>query len=310
MSSVTPAPRGAEQPVDERDEQAPGVKGTATPRRRGTLFANLALLAICLAWLLPTFGLFVSSFREEDLVKGSGWWTAIANPLDFTQWTLSNYSTVLSGGMANSFLNSFAVAIPATVIPILAAAFAAYAFSWMRFPGREVLFVVLIGLMVVPLQVAFIPLLRFYSALGLVGTFPAVWLAHAGFAMPLAVYLLRNYMSSLPAEVIESAQVDGASHFQIFWKLMIPLSTPVLAAFATLQFLWVWNDFLIALIFLGSTEANQVVQLTLANLIGSRGQDWHLLTAGGFIAISVPLVVFFTLQRYFVRGMTAGSVKG
>ena len=306
--SVTPPPAADEQQVDERTT-APET-GRRKPRRRGKLLSNLALLFLCLFWLIPTFGLLISSFREEDLVKTTGWWTVFANIGDFGQWTMENYTEVLQAGMGNAFLNSIAVTVPAVVIPILAAAFAAYAFAWMRFPGRELLFIVVIGLLVVPLQVAFIPLLRFYSALGLTGTFPAVWLAHTGFGMPLAVYLLRNYMGSLPAEVIESAQVDGASHYQIFWRLMIPLSTPVLAAFAILQFLWVWNDFLIALIFLGSTEANQVVQLVLANLVGSRGQDWHLLTAGAFITISVPLLVFFSLQRYFVRGLTAGSVKG
>ena len=306
--SVTPPPAADEQQVDERTT-AP-ERGRAKPRRGGKIISSLALLFLCLFWLLPTFGLLISSFRQEDLVKTTGWWTVFANIGDFGQWTLDNYTEVLQAGMANAFVNSIAVTVPAVVIPILAAAFAAYAFAWMRFPGREVLFVVVIGLLVVPLQVAFIPLLRFYSVLGLTGTFPAVWLAHTGFGMPLAVYLLRNYMGSLPAEIVESAQVDGASHFQIFWRLMIPLSTPVLAAFAILQFLWVWNDFLIALIFLGSTEENQVVQLTLANLVGSRGQDWHLLTAGAFITISVPLLVFFSLQRYFVRGLTAGSVKG
>jgi alpha-glucoside transport system permease protein len=307
--SVTPPPTADEQQIDERTRAAPET-GRRKPRRRGTLLSNLALLFLCLFWLIPTFGLLISSFREEDLVKTTGWWTVFANIGDFGQWTMENYTEVLQAGMGNAFLNSIAVTVPAVVIPILAAAFAAYAFAWMRFPGRELLFIVVIGLLVVPLQVAFIPLLRFYSVLGLTGTFPAVWLAHTGFGMPLAVYLLRNYMGSLPGEVVESAQVDGASHFQIFWRLMIPLSTPVLAAFAILQFLWVWNDFLIALIFLGSTEANQVVQLVLANLVGSRGQDWHLLTAGAFITISVPLLVFFSLQRYFVRGLTAGSVKG
>ncbi|MGI8576244.1 MAG: carbohydrate ABC transporter permease [Egibacteraceae bacterium] len=311
--STTP-PTSREQMPDEeaeRDDQAPGAGGTEPKGRRwGKFFVSGSLLFVCLLWLIPTMGLLISSLREEDLVKTTGWWTVLASPLDFTQWTLENYSEVLSAGMANAFLNSFVVSIPAVIIPILSAAFAAYAFAWMRFPGRETLFIMLIALLVVPLQVAFIPLLQLYGNMGLTGTFPAVWLAHTGFAMPLAVYLLRNYMGSLPREVIESAEVDGASHFQIFWRLMIPLSTPVLAAFAILQFLWVWNDFLIALIFLGSNTENQVVTLAMNRLIGSRGEEWHLLTAGGFIIISVPLLVFFALQRYFVRGLTAGSVKG
>ena len=269
-----------------------------------------ALLTICLLWTIPTIGLLVTSFRQEDAASTSGWWTALANPLDFTQWTLNNYSEVLFGnGMGNAFVNSLVVAIPATVIPILMAAFAAYAFSWMRFPGREFLFVVIVGLLVVPLQVAFIPLLQLYGSIGLTGTFAAVWLAHTGFGMPLAVYILRNYMGSLPREVIESAEVDGASHYQIFWRLIIPLSVPALAAFAIFQFLWVWNDLLVALIFLTS-RSNEVVTQNLARLTGELGQDWHLLTAGAFITMVVPLVVFFSLQRYFVRGLTAGSVKG
>lgn len=306
--TATPPPAATEQLPGQRDVEAPGIEGTPPRQKRGrNLFAGVAILVLCLLWVIPTVGLLVSSFRPEAAVKSSGWWTAIANPLEFT---LQNYSEVLSEGMADAFLNSFLVAIPATVMPIFAAAFAAYAFSWMRFPGREFLFVVLIGLLVVPLQVAFIPLLRIYGNLNLVGTFPAVWLAHTGFGMPLAVYLLRNYMGTMPREVIESAQVDGASHFQIFWRLMIPLSMPVLAAFAILQFMWVWNDLLIALIFLGSVGDNQVVTLFLNNLVGSRGQDWHLLTAGGFVTMFVPLLVFFLLQRYFVRGLTAGSVKG
>jgi alpha-glucoside transport system permease protein len=192
----------------------------------------------------------------------------------------------------------------------MVAAFAAYAFSWMRFPGREVIFVLFVGLLVVPMHIAFIPLLRVFGAVGITGTFLSVWLAHTGFGMPLAVYLMRNYMGSLPREVIESARVDGASDFQVFWRLVLPLSTPVLAAFAIFQFLWVWNDFLIALVFLGGLPDVQVLTVNLAELIGQRGQDWHLLTAGAFVTMVVPLTVFFTLQRYFVRGMTAGSVKG
>jgi alpha-glucoside transport system permease protein len=269
------------------------------------------LLGLALIWTIPTLGLLVSSFRTEEAVQSSGWWTAIANPLDFTQWTLGNYHEVLIGsGMGTAFLNSLVVAVPATVIPIAAAAFAAYGFSWMEFRGREVIFVIFIGLLVVPLQVAFIPLLQAFGRVGWTGTYLAVWLAHAGFGMPLAVYLFRNYLGSLPREVVESSRVDGASHYQVFWRLMVPLSVPVLAAYAIFQFLWVWNDLLVALVFLGGQEEVQVVTLNLAGLIGSEGQAWQLLTAGAFITMTVPMIVFFSLQRYFVRGLTAGSVKG
>jgi alpha-glucoside transport system permease protein len=278
----------------------------------GASFVVRALLLVVVAiWTIPTLGLLVSSFRTEDAVQSTGWWTSIANPLDFTQWTLDNYSEVLfESGMANAFLNSLVVAIPATVIPIAAAAYAAYAFAWMEFRGREIIFVVFVGLLVVPLQVAFIPLLQVYGQLGWNGTFLAVWLAHAGFGMPLAVYLFRNYLGGMPKEVVESAKVDGAGHFQVFWRLMVPLSVPVLAAYAIFQFLWVWNDLLVALVFLGGTEDVQVVTLNLAGLLGEQGQAWQLLTAGAFVTMTVPMFVFFTLQRYFVRGLTAGSVKG
>jgi alpha-glucoside transport system permease protein len=290
-----------------------GVAGTAKkggPPSAGWLVKG-SLILISLLWTIPTFGLLISSFRAETAVKSTGWWSVFANPLEFTQWTLANYDQVLFGnGMATAFINSLVVAIPSTVIPITAAAFAAYAFSWMDFKGREVLFVLFVGLLVVPLQVAFIPLLRVYSSLGIAGTFAAAWLAHTGFGMPLAVYLLRNYMGSLPREVIESAKVDGASHFAIFWRLVVPLSVPALAAFAIFQFLWTWNDFLVALVFLGGRSDVQVVTVNLANLIGARGSEWHLLTAGAFVTMVVPMIVFFSLQRYFVRGLTAGSVKG
>ncbi|MGN6331434.1 MAG: carbohydrate ABC transporter permease [Motilibacteraceae bacterium] len=267
---------------------------------------------LCVLWLLPTVGLLVTSFRTTDAANSSGWWTAFANPLKATQWTLSNYHDVLFGGqtpMASSFVNSLAVAVPATIIPIMIAAFAAYAFTFLEFRGREVLFIVVVGLLVVPNQVALVPLLQFYGRLGLNGTFPAVWLAHAGFGMPLAVYILRNYMAGLPKAVIESAKIDGASHFQTFWRLVVPLSIPALASFAIFQFLWVWNDLLIALVFLGSGD-NMVVTVNLAGLLGSQGQGWELLTAGAFVSMVVPVVVFLSLQRYFVRGLTSGAVKG
>jgi alpha-glucoside transport system permease protein len=302
--------------VDTAEHQA-GIEGTKSTsahlqeERRGALLVRISLLVLCLLWTVPTVGLLVSSFRTRSEVVSSGWWSVFASPLDFAQFTVDNYESVLFGsGMANAFVNTAVVTIPATLIPILVAAVAAYAFSWMRFPGREVIFVLFVGLLVVPMHISFIPLLRVFGALGITGTFLSVWLAHTGFGMPLAVYLMRNYMGSLPREVIESARVDGASDFQVFWRLVLPLSTPVLAAFAIFQFLWVWNDFLVALVFLGGLPDVQVLTVNLAELIGQRGQDWHLLTAGAFVTMVVPLVVFFTLQRYFVRGMTAGSVKG
>ena len=245
-----------------------------------------------------------------------------------THFTLENYKQVLAGGnytatlkngseitslgdnMSRAFLNSVTVAVPATVIPITLAAFAAYGFAWMKFPGRKMLFALVVGLLVIPLQIALIPLLRDYVALHVNGTFLAVWLAHTGFGLPLATYLLFNYISELPRDILEAAFVDGASHFTIFTQLIVPLSIPALAAFAIFQFLWVWNDYLVALIFIGASPTNQLLTQRLAEIVGSRGQDWHLLTAGGFLTMALPLIVFLSLQRYFVRGLLAGSVKG
>ncbi|MFP4634798.1 MAG: carbohydrate ABC transporter permease [Nitriliruptoraceae bacterium] len=266
--------------------------------------ARIALVLVCVLFTIPTIGLLVSSFRPREDIITSGWWTVLTG----AEFTLNNYREVLDVGMGTSFANSLAVAVPATVIPILAAAFAAYAFAWMDFRGREILFVIFVGLLVVPLQVAFVPLTQLFNNLNINSDFLKLWLAHTGFGMPLAVYILRNYIGSLPREVIESAKVDGASHFETFWRLIIPLSVPALAAFSIFQFLWTWNDYLVALIFM--TSGQEVVTITLAELVGSRGQDWHLLTAGAFISIIVPLIVFFGLQRFFVRGLTAGSVKG
>ena len=300
-------------PVEMVEAKTPFASGPSKIRnqRKFLLFTVLPITILCLLWLLPTFGLFVSSFRTEEDVNTSGWWTVFTSPFDFGQWTLENYRQVLdAGGMGTAFLNSFVVTIPSTVIPIIAASFAAYAFAWMKFPGRFTFLALLIALLVVPNYVAFIPILSLYGDIGISGEFAAVWLAHTGFGMSLSVYLLFNYMATLPRSIVESARLDGATHWQTFWKLILPLCTPVLAANFILQFLWVWNDFLVALIFLGSAQEDQVIQQALARLVGDRGQEWHLLTAGGFVAMFVPLVVFFSLQRFFVRGMTAGAVKG
>lgn len=272
---------------------------------------RLAVLAVALVWTLPTAGLLISSLRPPDDISSSGWWTVFAHPFEMTQWTLANYQDVLtSAGMGNSFLNSLVVTVPSVVIPITIAAFAAYAFAWMQFPGRTIIFVIVVGLMVVPLQMSLIPLLRLYTRFDLNGTFLGIWLAHTGFGLPLAVYLLFGYISSLPSEIIESAHVDGASPLTTFTQLVLPLSVPVIASFAIFQFLWVWNDLLVALVFLGTRAEVTVVTSRLAALVGERGEAWHVLTAGAFITMVIPLVVFFSLQRYFVRGLTAGSVKG
>ncbi|AFY37196.1 glucosylglycerol ABC transporter membrane protein [[Leptolyngbya] sp. PCC 7376] len=271
---------------------------------------HIAIVAIAFLWTLPSVGLLISSLRKRDDMLDTGWWTVFQHPFELTQYHLGNYVDVVNAqGMGQSFLNSLTISIPATIIPIAIACFAAYAFAWMKFPGRQALFILVVCLLVVPLQTTLIPVLRVYRDLGLSNSFLGIWLAHTGYGLPLGIYLLRNYIGALPRDLIEAAQVDGASHLKIFTKLIVPLSMPAIASFAVFQFLWVWNDLLIALVYLGGTPDVAPVTIQLTNLVGSRGQDWHLLTAGAFISMTVPLMVFFGLQRYFVRGILAGSVK-
>ena len=309
MTTTGTTPPPAPVPAEVKPRRAAGKESIAPGSGRASWPARIVLLVLCLLWAIPTVGIIVTSFRTQEAALTSGWWTVITSPLDFTQWTISNYTQAWDGGMGNAFINSFAVTLPATVIPIMIAAFAAYAFTFMEFPFRDTLFVIVVALLVVPNQVALVPLLRLYTDIGLTGQFAAVYLAHIGFGMPLAIYILRNYMSTLPKAVIESAKIDGASHFKTFWKLIVPMSVPALASFAIFQFLWVWNDLLIALLYLGPGE-KEVVTVAVAGLVGQQNQGWQLLTAGAILSMIVPVAVFVSLQRYFVRGLTAGSVKG
>lgn len=304
---------------------------TATPARGGgaknssvgKILVYVVMLVITLMWVTPTLGLLISSFRPADDVRQTGWWTVLTNPGE-ANFTLDNYRTVLGLpgegqvvergrediNLGTAVLNTITIAVPATIIPILIAAFGAYGFAWISFPGRRLLFITVVALLVVPLQISLIPILRDYLRLDLGGTYLGVWLAHAGFGLPLAVYLLYNYISTIPRDIFESAFLDGANHFTIFTRLILPLSAPALASFAIFQFLWTWNDLLVALVFLGADPRVQVLTQRLLGLLGQFGQDWHLLTAGAFISMIIPLLVFFSLQRYFVRGLMAGSVKG
>jgi alpha-glucoside transport system permease protein len=321
MSAQAPP---AETGTDTAKEPTGSSGGVSDPR--SLTIIRVIILAIIVVWLVPAVGLLLTSLREAGQIDTSGWWTIFVNPIDYG-WTLQNYSEVLtSGGFDTAFVNTLVVSVPATVMPITIAAFAAYAFSWMDFPGRYPMFILVVALLVVPLHVALIPILRLYAGgpefsipftdlvvgfpLSLNGTYLGVWLAHTGFGLPLAIYLLRNYIGSLPSELIESARIDGADHFATFTRLIVPLSVPALASFAIFQFLWVFNDFLVALVFLGGSPDKRVLTIALNALNGSRGQAWHLLTAGAFISMVLPMAVFFGLQRFFVRGMTAGAVKG
>lgn len=316
--------------------------GPRTPLR-----THILIIIILVIWLLPTVGLFVTSFRPIQRINTSGWWTVFSPDPEVKQadgspaatLTLDNYIDSLMGyrgtktyraecasgspgigltctardllnprGMGIAFVNTLLVTIPAVILPILIAAFAAYAFSWLDFKGRYFLFALLVGLQVVPLQMTLVPILKIYAQLGLAGTFWGVWLFHTGFGLPYAIYLLRNFMGGLPRDLFESAYLDGADHWTAFRRLVLPLTMPAIASLAIFQFLWVWNDLLVALVFLGG--AKPVLTYQISNMVTSMGAGWHLLTAAAFISMLLPMIVFFALQRYFVRGMMAGAVKG
>jgi alpha-glucoside transport system permease protein len=277
---------------------------------RGSFVVLILLSAL---WLIPTLGLFITSLRSKGEAQTSGWWDVFLNP--FSQnWDISSYTTVLTENkLATSFISSMAVTIPATILPLLFAAYAAFGFTFLSFRGREFFFSVIIGLLVVPLQGALVPVLKMFisitdkTGIEISGQYAAAWFVHSAFAMPLAIYILRNYMMTIPNTLIEAARMDGASNFTIFWRLVLPISVPALASFAIFQFLWVWNDYLIAFVFVGNERP--VLTYTLLAMLGQYGEGWQAVAAGSFISLSVPLLVFFTLQRYFIRGLTAGAVK-
>jgi alpha-glucoside transport system permease protein len=283
------------------------TRGQRLAGSRVAVHVVLALLMI--VWLLPTIGLLVNSLRSSADIASSGWWTSLFPPKGLT---LDSYAGVLQEtDIAGGFINSLFITIPATIIPIFVAAFAAYAFSWMNFPGRNLLFVAVVGLLVVPLQTTFIPILQAFGGLGFAGDFLTVWLAHTGYGLPFAIYLLRNFMGSLPREVFESAYIDGASPVTAFFRLALPMTVPAIAALAIFQFLFVWNDLLVAFVYLGAVRPeNLPMTVQIANLVNSQGGGWELLGPAAFISMALPLVVFFALQRYFVRGITGGAVKG
>jgi len=275
--------------------------------------ASAVAVVIAFVWTIPTIGLFVSSIRQPDDIKKTGWWTVFSNP----SLTLENYQTVLfgtgsSGRLADYFINSLVIALPSVLIPLVLGLMAAYAFCFLEWKGKDVVFLIIFGLQIVPVQMALIPLLRVSVSIDLssISPFLPIWIMHTIFAMPLAVFLLHNFMSEIPQELIEAARVDGASEVSILLRVVLPLMLPGIASYATLQFLWVWNDLLIALTFVGGNADAAPLTVRLANLAGTNGVGWHLLTSGAFVSMIIPLAVFFLLERYIVRGTMAGSVKG
>jgi alpha-glucoside transport system permease protein len=331
MSSVAPAelPIGKDLADGEAAEIAgaePGTKAARVKKRLTSRTATIASLIIAVVWTIPTFGLLISSFRPAELIRTTGWWTIFQNP----GFTLDNYKEVLFSSSASApqlgsyFVNSIAITVPVVVFATVLAAMAAYALAWIPFKGAAAIFIAIFALQIVPLQMALIPLLQMFTTWLLpiqeaihdaipvipVQSYIQVWIAHTIFGLPLAIFLLHNFISEIPNELVEAARVDGANHGQIFLRIILPLSVPILASFAIFQFLWVWNDLLVALVFSGGTADVAPLTQRLAELTGNRGQEWQRLTASAFISLIVPLIVFFSLQRYFVRGLLAGATKG
>ena len=306
----------------------PPLQDSARPSARvlrllGRVAIHIALVGLGITWLIPSLGLFITSWRPPADIAASGWWTSLFRPA----YTIGNYLQVLTAqGFGRSFVNSLLITVPSTVLPVMLGALAGYAFAWLRFRGRDTLFLIVIALLIIPLEATWVPVLRMFNDpvgyfkldwvpflsnidVRLTGSFLGIWLAHTGYGLPFAIYLLRNFFISLPRELFESARIDGASNFAIFARIALPLSVPALASLTIFQFMWVWNDLMNALILLQDVTKRPLT-VSIQALIGSYGAEWHLLAAGAFITMSVPLLVFFALQRYFVRGITAGAIKG
>ncbi|MFI2104135.1 carbohydrate ABC transporter permease [Isoptericola sp. NPDC019693] len=317
-STPTPGQAVAGSVLDEDVPQAPRKlsrlekRAIATKGKLSSPWASGIAIIIAILWTIPSLGLLITSFRPQEDIRRTGWWTVFGDLFTGNaQFTMDNYNEALYGNsndLSTFFVNSFVITIPAVLIPITLSLLAAYAFAWIKFPGRNFLFVAVFSLQVVPLQIALVPLLADYVNWGVNGTFWTVWLSHSIFALPLAIFLLHNFMKDIPASLVEAARVDGAGHVKIFFRVLFPLLVPAIASFGIFQFLWVWNDLLVGLTF--AAPQYQPLTVKIAELAGTRGGDWYLLTAGAFIAMIVPLIVFIALQRYFVRGMLAGAVKG
>jgi len=272
---------------------------------------HTTILVFALMWLIPTLGLLLTSVRSPSNIASSGWWTVLPKLFSGGQYSLENYVGVIQQqGLGKSFLNSLFISVPATAISTFVASFAAFGFAWMKFTGRRVSFMLIVGAMIVPLQMTFIPILPIYNKLGMAGTFPGIWLAHTAYGLPMATYLIQNFMAGIPKDLFDSAAIDGASPLRTFWRIVMPISVPALASVFIFQFLWIWNDLLVALIYLGGRPSVAPLTLSISNLMTNMGEDWELLTAAAFVSMALPLIVFFSLQRYFVRGILAGSVKG
>ena len=289
----------------------PAIKARArTPAGRLVAMLNrtpihIVLGLIALVWLAPTIGLLVTSFRPRSDIQATGWWETLST----LRFTTENYSAVLNAqGMLGAFINNLIISIPSTLLPLTIASMAAYAFSWVKFPFRDSLFLIVVALLMVPAQVAFIPVLNLFKPLGWTQGYLAIWLVHTAFALPFGIFLLRNFFITLPRDLIEAARIDGASDVGIFRTIVVPLSVPAIAAYGIFQFLWVWNDLLMALVFVGK-NTNFPMTVTVQNLLSQYGTEWQLLAAGAFLLMIVPLIVFISLQRYFVQGLLAGSVK-